>query len=399
MKNFFLICLLALSVLPHQARAQRTAGNLKIINQTGAQINLVYVSPPTKGWGNDALGTDVYLPNGEERTVDLTNWGSNCTFDLKASDENSNEYYLWGKNFCTSRQVTLDESHLLVRAESDESGNTQVSGESTTFRNTHSESIFYLYAVPATRANDNEIEWGTDLLGDGTLQSGDTFDAQIDRGDNCFFDIKAEASEHALVQVLRRVNVCETSEITIGAETYVDAVSKTFSVQNNSGESIMYLRISPVGADNFGEDLLGDDTISDGDAFDVTYQTQDTEACNVDLKAERGEGDVILILKDVNICDNETLTIGVGLDQSNSILVKNTAAKTIYYLYISKTTNWGDDRLGDNVIITNDQERVRFNEASGSNCRFNIKVEGSEHVLIKTLRNINLCTTREITIQ
>lgn len=392
----FIFLLLVGAMLPQFTVAQRKAGSVEVRNQTGAQINLLYVTPPTKGWGNDVLGTDVYLQDQAQHTVNLSSWGSStCVFDIKASDENSNEYYLWGKNLCTTRQISIDSSHLLVRGSTPESeAPVQQEGESTTFRNTTEQSVYYLYAVPASRADVGEIEWGTDLLGDGTLSAGDTFEARIEREGECYFDIKAEASEHVLVQVLRRVNLCDNEVVSIGTEA-AEPSGSTFEIRNGGTETIYYLKISPAGENNFGDDLLADGVLSADETLTLTV---DAPGCNVDILAEASGNKEIVTLRNVDICSGETIVIEDN--EADMITVKNGTARTVYYLYISNSTaNWGDDVLGSEVITSNQEERVRFTGASGNNCRFNVKAEGENHALIKTIRNVNLCTTREITIR
>src|SRR5688572_19956059 len=80
-----------------------------------------------------------------------------------------------------------------------------------TVDNVANQSIYYLYASPATSTT-----WEEDLLGSGTIPSGSSKVANIDNGTNeCVYDLKvvmADGREH----IQRRVNVCTVSRWVIG---------------------------------------------------------------------------------------------------------------------------------------------------------------------------------------
>jgi hypothetical protein len=80
-----------------------------------------------------------------------------------------------------------------------------------TVENVANQSIYYLYASPATSTT-----WEEDLLGSGTIPSGESKVANIDNGTNeCYYDLKvvmADGREH----IQRRVNVCSVSRWVIG---------------------------------------------------------------------------------------------------------------------------------------------------------------------------------------
>ena len=80
-----------------------------------------------------------------------------------------------------------------------------------TVQNISSQSIYNLYASPITSTT-----WEEDLLGDGTIPSGQSKVANIDNGTTqCSYDLKvvmANGREH----IQRRVNVCAVSKWVIG---------------------------------------------------------------------------------------------------------------------------------------------------------------------------------------
>ena len=80
-----------------------------------------------------------------------------------------------------------------------------------TVQNVSSQSIYNLYASPVTSTT-----WEEDLLGDGTIPSGQSKVANIDNGTTeCSYDLKVVmANGREFVQ--RRVNVCAVAKWVIG---------------------------------------------------------------------------------------------------------------------------------------------------------------------------------------
>jgi hypothetical protein len=78
-------------------------------------------------------------------------------------------------------------------------------------QNLSSQTVRELYASPITATT-----WEEDLLGQRTLNAGQTIDANIDNGTNeCYYDLKAVlANGKALEQ--RKINVCAVSKWVIG---------------------------------------------------------------------------------------------------------------------------------------------------------------------------------------
>ncbi len=65
-----------------------------VVNQTGASIFLLYVSPSSSdSWGEDVLGRQV-LPDGSVFRVRLS--PADERYDIRAVDAASNEYLIWG---------------------------------------------------------------------------------------------------------------------------------------------------------------------------------------------------------------------------------------------------------------------------------------------------------------
>jgi uncharacterized low-complexity protein len=80
-----------------------------------------------------------------------------------------------------------------------------------TVQNVSTQSVHYLYASPVTSTT-----WEEDLLGEGTIPSGQSKVANIDNGTTeCNYDLKAKMA-NGREWVQRRVNVCAVSKWVIG---------------------------------------------------------------------------------------------------------------------------------------------------------------------------------------
>ena len=80
-----------------------------------------------------------------------------------------------------------------------------------TVENVASQSVYYLYASPATSTT-----WEEDLLGQRTLSAGQSISANVDNGtDECYYDLKAVLDDGKAYEQ-RKINVCAVTKWTIG---------------------------------------------------------------------------------------------------------------------------------------------------------------------------------------
>jgi hypothetical protein len=67
------------------------------------------------------------------------------------------------------------------------------------------------------------------------------------------------------------------------------AAQQDFTVHNHSGKTIKNLYVSPTSSDHWGDDILGEDTLDDGDSFDVKFD-RDQDECTYDIKVKFEDG-------------------------------------------------------------------------------------------------------------
>jgi hypothetical protein len=159
----------------------------------------------------------------------------------------------------------------------------------------------------------------------------------------------------------------------------VTPTSATVTLQNNSGQTVCYVYISPSDQATWGDDWLGVDVVPSGSSY-VFNAPPDT----YDLKAEDCSHTVIDTRWDVNLSVAYNWSIA---PVSATLTLYNNSGQTVCYVYISPSdqATWGDDWLGLDVV------------PSGSNYVFSVppdtydlKAENCSHTVIDTQYNVIL---------
>jgi len=81
---------------------------------------------------------------------------------------------------------------------------------------------------------------------------------------------------------------------------------------------------------------------------------------------------------------------------NREVKIHNLDSESVYYLYATNAgaEGWGDDWLGDDVIIEDEVMRFNFEDGSGA-CLFDIKVEFADDST-QELYKVNVCTVSHI---
>ncbi|SDW07340.1 hypothetical protein [Marinobacter mobilis] len=152
--------------------------------------------------------------------------------------------------------------------------------------------IYYLYV-----SNEERDDWEEDVLGDDVLMDGDTIRVNLRKQPSPVFDIRAE-DEDGDTYTVWGLNVAKRDLVlTLDHLDSANEPSGDFDgyveVTNNTGYDIYYLYVSNEERDDWGEDVLGDDILTDGETVRVTVRD---EASSVfDIRAEDEDGDTYTI--------------------------------------------------------------------------------------------------------
>lgn len=98
--------------------------------------------------------------------------------------------------------------------------------------------------------------------------------------------------------------------LSLSMATY--AAPQDFTLVNESGVDIHYLYVSPSSHTDWGDDILGQDVLVDGNYADITFNAE-SDAELWDLKAVDGEGGEVTWTQ-LNLVEISTLTITIDED-------------------------------------------------------------------------------------
>ena len=79
------------------------------------------------------------------------------------------------------------------------------------------------------------------------------------------------------------------------------AARQDFRITNHTGHTIMNLNVSPHSDDHWGPDILGRDTLGNGEQAEITFD-RDEQQCHWDIKVTYDDG-TNNDLRDVNLCE------------------------------------------------------------------------------------------------
>ncbi len=91
-----------------------------------------------------------------------------------------------------------------------------------------------------------------------------------------------------------------------------------FTLVNRTGLTINELYVSPARASHWGEDVLGRDTLDDGDSVEVRFSRKEDE-CVWDLKVVDEDGDAVN-WEAINLCQAEKITLKYDRKQPTALI-------------------------------------------------------------------------------
>lgn len=160
-----------------------------------------------------------------------------------------------------------------------------------------------------------------------------------------------------------------TIVLLVMAATGLFAFDGYVEITNNTGFTIYYIQVSHESDEYWGDDMLGDETLIDGDTyrvyltghassiFDIRVEDEDGDSYTF-LAVDVEEQDVTVTLDDLdpaeteNTFSGEATINGPGGEFDGYVEVTNNTGFDIYYLKIRQNSkSWGPDLLGDEVLL------------------------------------------------
>lgn len=99
-------------------------------------------------------------------------------------------------------------------------------------------------------------------------------------------------------------------EATEAAAPAGDQTNQNFTLVNNTGHTVVTLNVSPSNDDQWGPDILGVDTLANGQTASVTFPRAEDQ-CSWDIRATYDDGDTT-DARGVNLCQITTVTLTAG---------------------------------------------------------------------------------------
>jgi hypothetical protein len=85
------------------------------------------------------------------------------------------------------------------------------------------------------------------------------------------------------------------------------AGQQNFTLVNNTGHTVITLNVSASNQNSWGEDILGRDTLANGESASITFPHGETE-CNFDIRATYDDNDTT-DARGINLCQTSTVTL------------------------------------------------------------------------------------------
>ena len=87
-----------------------------------------------------------------------------------------------------------------------------------------------------------------------------------------------------------------------------EAANRKVDIVNKTGQTLTHFYASTTNADSWEEDILGKDTLEDGDSQDIGFHRAD-KSCKWDLKVVYSDDDSSAVWSDVDLCSISKITI------------------------------------------------------------------------------------------
>jgi len=89
-----------------------------------------------------------------------------------------------------------------------------------------------------------------------------------------------------------------------------DQTNQNFTLNNNTGHTVVTLNVSASNEDSWGPDILGRDVLANGESAQITFPRAESQ-CEWDIRATYDDGDTT-DARGVNLCELTTVNLTAG---------------------------------------------------------------------------------------
>ena len=283
-----------------------------------------------------------------------------------------------------------------------------------TIQNQSGRTIVELYASSTRDSN-----WGADRLGNDTLAAGRTYRVRFGRTSDCTFDVRVVYDDGSEEET-RNHDACRQRQLAFdgsrasGGRQAGGGEEHSFTLANQHSRTVFQVFVGAAGSDEWGEDLLGSETLATGGSSRITFHG----ACEVRLRIVF-DNDAAEERPGVDVCQHDTVTVGPGWTTVDDLAsfggaaapgqgagatpagdgfsLVNRSGKEILIVYVFPDgADNGPDRLGSDVLANGGNVRIRM--ATGGQCRYTVRIVFSGPDPDEVRSGINLCGMSELVI-
>lgn len=104
--------------------------------------------------------------------------------------------------------------------------------------------------------------------------------------------------------------------LALASPAFAQDAKQDFKMVNKTGYELKALYVSPSKSDDWGDDILGQDVLSDGQAVNVHFSPK-AHTCKWDLKVTYSDDDSNAVWSEIDLCTVEKITI--HYDRKNDV--------------------------------------------------------------------------------
>lgn len=284
--------------------------SLTVVNRNTIPLQVIHARPVgVTGWGEDRLGSQVV---GARASLTLQfRRGTECRHDIRATFDGGHQEERAGVDLCAPQTLAFDGPALArgrgqAKASADKPTALAVTRVSVVNQGTSP--IEGLYAS-SSRVSD----WGEERLSGRTIAPNgrETFD--IERDDQCNFDIRAVFAG-GREETRMRQNICARSEIAFGGATdrRIDGggpeAGRRVTFANDGRASVRELYLTPVSDTHWGDDRLGSEVMPRRFRFELRLPSEG--GCQWDIRIVYDNGRSVE-RRDQNLCRDGEINIAL----------------------------------------------------------------------------------------
>lgn len=358
-----------------------------IRNETDAGLLQIFVAPPGAAErGPDRLGENV-VPPGREFRIRLGRT-RDCVFDVTAVFEDGEEETRRAVNLCREARVVF--------------GDPAAPRREVVVANTSDRAIRELYASARAPA-----AWGPDRLGEEVLAPGASITLRL-RGAACLWDLRAVYEDDG-EETKQGVDLCATREASFDGSGAPRPPERRVTLVNRHGAAVQEVYLSGTAEEEWGPDLLGEETLPRGGRREIGARLRD---CEADLRIVFEDRRAAEERAGINLCETAVIVLRPGwtlagrLDEGEapdsgprpgSVRLRNAADVPVVELYADPPgAPRGADRLGRTVLGVG--ESLDFAPPEETGCLADLSVvfrDGRDLSLPRT----DLCAGVEVVLQ